>query len=157
MARNSRTRPEAIDDPLIPPNMRRSLIIALVRGREAVMGRFRPVLSPYDLTEQQWRVIRVLADESPLDASEVASRSAVLAPSLTRILRTLEERRLVRRRRDIEDQRRARLELAPGGVALLREVVPQSRLVYEEIERRFGRERLDQLLDLLGELGDLKP
>ena len=37
-----------------------ALPIALLRTREEVMARFRPHLHQYDITEQQWRVIRVL-------------------------------------------------------------------------------------------------
>ena len=56
------------------------------------MARFRPILAARDVTEQQWRVIRVLGEESPLDASEAADRACVLAPSLTRIIKALEDR-----------------------------------------------------------------
>ncbi len=141
----------------MPPNMRRSLPIALVRARDAVMARFRVALAPFDMTEQQWRVIRVLSDESPLDASAVAERAAVMAPSLTRILRTLEKRNYIRRGKDETDARRIVLELAPAGAALMRNVIPKSRLVYDEIEAKLGREKLELLLDLLGDLGELKP
>ena len=38
----------------------RSLPIMLLRAREAVMKRFRPMLKAHGLSEQQWRVLRVL-------------------------------------------------------------------------------------------------
>lgn len=145
------------DDTLLPRDMRRSLPIALLRAREAVMMRFRPVLAAYDITEQQWRVIRVLAEHSPLDASELAERACVLSPSLTRIIRALEERGLIARDRDSEDARRVLLTLAPAGIGLIRKVTPGSRAVYAEIEARYGQERMDQLLELLAELAALKP
>ena len=95
-------------DTLLPRDTRRALPIALLRAREAVMARFRPILQARDVTEQQWRVIRVLGEESPLDASEVADRACVLAPSLTRIIKALEERALIiapaRCRRRPQDQ-----------------------------------------------------
>src|SRR5262245_55114576 len=85
-------RPLLPDDALLPRDTRRALPIALLRAREAVMARFRPILAAHDVTEQQWRVIRVLGEESPLDASEVAERACVLAPSLTRIIRALDRK-----------------------------------------------------------------
>ena len=68
-----------------------SLPMALLQAREAAMRLFRPLLAEHDLTEQQWRVIRALAaTEEPLDAGELAHRTFLLAPSLTRILQYLE-------------------------------------------------------------------
>ena len=80
------------------------------------MVRFRPILHARDVTEQQWRVLRVLGEESPLDASEVADRACVLAPSLTRIIKALEERALISRQRDSGDGRRISLAIAPAGM-----------------------------------------
>ena len=75
-----------------PRDTRHSLPMALLRAREAVMSRFRPLLAEHDINEQQWRVIRVLGEAGTLDASEVAERTFILAPSLTRMIKTLEER-----------------------------------------------------------------
>lgn len=150
------TRPLPADT-LLPHDTRRALPIALLRAREAVMARFRPVLAAHDVTEQQWRVIRVLAERSPLDASEAAEHACVLAPSLTRIIKALEDRALITREKDAGDGRRVLLALAPAGTELIRAVTPESRTVYAEIEARYGHDRLEQLLDLLGELAALKP
>jgi homoprotocatechuate degradation regulator HpaR len=143
-------------DTLMPRDTRRALPIALLRAREAVMARFRPILQARDVTEQQWRVIRVLAEESPLDASEVANRACVLAPSLTRIIKALEERLLISRERDAGDGRRISLAIAPAGVAMIRDVTPEIQAVYAELEDAYGRDRIEHLLDILGELAELK-
>lgn len=130
--------------------------MALLRAREAVMVGFRPILASRDVSEQQWRVLRVLAEAGPLDATEVAERACLLAPSLTRIMRSLEERRLIMRDRDSGDGRRVRLTISAGGLAMIRDLLPDSRAIYTEIETRFGKERIEQLLDMLGELALLK-
>jgi len=120
------------------------------------MVRFRPVLATHDITEQQWRVVRVLGEESPLDASEVAERACVLAPSLTRIIKALEDRKLIMRERDSGDGRRVSLTIAPAGLALIRQITPETCKIYADLEARYGHERIEQLLDMLGELADLK-
>jgi len=81
-----------------------SLPMALLKAREAAMARFRPMLRDHGLTEQQWRVIRALADYDRIDASELARRSLLLAPSLTRILQHLEGEKLVKRLSDANDR-----------------------------------------------------
>src|SRR5260370_20470549 len=69
---------------------RQSLPIALLRAREAVMSYFRPHHRKGGITEQQWRVIRVLSLDGETDATSLARRSYLLAPSLSRILKDLE-------------------------------------------------------------------
>lgn len=130
----------------------RSLPLQLLKAREAAMARFRPMLRRHGLTEQQWRVIRVLAAQGRIDATELARRSFLLAPSLTRILRHLERGRVIARSTDREDQRRALFALTRKGHALFAAVAPDSERIYAAIERTFGRENLARLNDLLGRL-----
>ncbi|MEM9209396.1 MAG: homoprotocatechuate degradation operon regulator HpaR [Pseudomonadota bacterium] len=131
-----------------------SLPMALLRAREAAMARFRPMLRSHGLTEQQWRVIRVLADSNDIDAGDLARRSFLLAPSLTRILQHLESEKLVRRRGDDRDQRRSVFSLTAGGRRLFSAVAPDSEALYRDIEREFGGERLERLYQLLAEFTD---
>lgn len=134
------------------PDFEHSLPMLLLKAREAVMGRFRPMLRQFDLTEQQWRVIRALAEVSEIDAKELASLSFILAPSLTRILRNLEGRGLVRRRRPKADQRLALLALTAKGRRLFEQVRPWSRESYAGISEALGPERLSELFEMLEEV-----
>ena len=130
----------------------RSLPIALLAAREAVMTRFRPLLASHRVTEQQWRVIRVLAESGPLDATQLSTRCCILRPSMTLILRTLEARKLVSRKRNAHDGRRLVLEATPKALALIRKVAPESNKIYQALEKEFGRKRLERLLDILEDL-----
>lgn len=137
----------------IPPDTRKSLPIALLRAREAVMAGFRPVLARHGITEQQWRVLRVLSEMGkPLDASNLASHASILPPSLTRILKVLSERAMVSIIRDRGDGRRILVEISKGGEDLIREVAPESREIYADLERRYGEEKVSLLLEMLDEL-----
>lgn len=126
-----------------------SLPMALLKAREAAMARFRPMLRDHGLTEQQWRVIRALADYDKIDASELARRSFLLAPSLTRILQHLEREKLVKRLSDASDQRRSMLTLTAKGRKLFSEVAPDSAALYDDIESAFGKKHLETLYELL--------
>lgn len=126
-----------------------SLPMALLKAREAAMARFRPMLRGHGLTEQQWRVIRALSDYDRIDASELARRSFLLAPSLTRILQHLESEKLVKRLTDASDQRRSVLTLTARGQKLFAEVAPDSEALYEDIETAFGSDRMALLYELL--------
>ena len=135
---------------------RRSLAIGLLRAREAVMSHFRPILAAHDVTEQQWRVIRVLYEAGKLDATEVADKASILAPSLTRMIRSLEERGFITKHKDDADGRRVLLQITPAGQAIVEDVMPESLKVYADIDARFGAERVEKLLDMLDELASLK-
>lgn len=137
---------------MLPQNTRRSLPMSLLRARELVMTNFRPMLAKYDVTEQQWRVIRVLGESSPLDASEVAERASILAPSLTRIIKTLEDRGFITRGKFEDDGRRVHLAIAPAGMALIEDVTPERRAIYQRLEDRIGKQDIDRLLDMLEEM-----
>ncbi|MBT8098454.1 MAG: homoprotocatechuate degradation operon regulator HpaR [Gammaproteobacteria bacterium] len=132
-------------------DFRHSLPMELLKAREAAMSRFRPMLRNHGLTEQQWRVIRALAEVDQMDASELASRCLLLAPSLTRILQHLEKEGIIRRDSDASDQRRSFLLLTERGSNIFREVAPESERLYAEIEQQFGASRLEELYRLLAE------
>lgn len=128
-----------------------SLPLQLLKAREAAMARFRPMLRSHGLTEQQWRVIRVLAATPDIDGGELARRSFLLAPSLTRILQNFEALDLVRRSAHASDQRRALFELTARGRKLFDEIAPDSERLYAGIAREFGVEKLETLYALLAE------
>ena len=119
------------------------------------MTRFRPMLAAHEINEQQWRVIRVLGEVDALDATEVAIRANILAPSLTRMIKAMTERGLIERARDTSDGRRVILSIAPEGRALLRLVAPDSTAIYRQLEADYGRERTAQLIEMLIALADL--
>lgn len=115
------------------------------------MTRFRPMLRRHGLTEQQWRVIRVLAAGHGIDASELARRSFLLAPSLTRILQSFELKKIIKRAPDASDQRRAVFELTAKGAKIFAAVAPDSEALYVGIAQEFGMDKLAILYTLLAE------
>jgi homoprotocatechuate degradation regulator HpaR len=136
----------------------RSLPMSLLRAREAVMDRFRPVLREHGVTEQQWRVLRALAATGPIDAGGLAEICCLLRPSLTRILRDLLARGLIARHTNAEDQRVSEISITHLGEALIAEVGPHSERQYREIADLLGPADLERLYALLERLeARLKP
>lgn len=138
--------------PGIARSTHRSLPIALLRAREAVMGPVREMLAEIGLTEQQWRVLRVLDEDGPLDGRRLAERACLLAPSLTRILAGLESRDLAVRRPDPDDRRRMTVDLTSAGRAVLGANADRANALAAALKERLGEDRLDAILDLLAEL-----
>ncbi len=116
------------------------------------MEEVRPVLHAHDLTEQQWRVMRVVAENGQSDATSIAERSYILAPSLTRILRNLADKGILQTTRDVRDGRRMLIDLTPEGEALIQTVSPQTYEIFEKMRARVGTEKWEQLIALLDEV-----
>ncbi len=113
------------------------------------MARFRPVLHAHGVTEHQWRALRALQDLGELTAAGLAAECAILAPSMTRILRNLSERRLVLVRRSKSDGRELRVIISAKGKRLVSVVGPLVEEEYEKLREQLSPERLEGLyLDL---------
>src|SRR3954451_25426179 len=73
------------------------LPLALGRARECVMAHFRNLLRRYDLTEPQWRVLKAMGENSPVELSELSRQTALLMPPVSSIVRDLEMRGYMRK------------------------------------------------------------
>ena len=136
------------------PETSRSLSIAMLRAREAMMLSFRPVLAKHGFTEQQWRVLRVLGEKGVSDAGQVAFDACILAPSLSRIIGKLEKDQYISRFVDAKDGRRVNLSLTNSGKEILNKIAPDVELIYNAIQKRYGEEKLSTLIDILGEVSE---
>lgn len=143
---------ENISDGFALDATERSLPIALLRARERVMEHFRPMLQRHGVTEQQWRVLRVLEESPDTDMGALAEAANILSPSLSRMAKGLEARGLIAMRRDPKDARRGSLVLTDAGHQLIATVAPESAAIRATIEAKVGRDRIDALLDQLDAL-----
>ena len=135
-------------------DFQRNLPMALLRARESVMGHFRPILRDHDITEQQWRVIRALFGHDGLEVTALAEKTLLLMPSLTRILKTLEEQKLVNKTAVEGDNRRKLIRLAERGRDLYKKMAPLSEAEYKKIEAQLGSKKLTELYKLLSSISD---
>ena len=134
------------------PSTSRSLPIALLRARERVMGPIRNLLSDSDLTEQQWRVLRVVRESGGIDPTQISDQACLLLPSLTRILQKLDEKGLISRSRDQVDRRRQVIRITAAGEKIIDANMAASLAIVTRTRDKMGEERYEALLDLLNEL-----
>ena len=134
------------------PSTSRSLPIALLRARERVMKPIRGVLNDAGVTEQQWRVLRVMQELGPSDATEIAQAACVLMPSLTRILQMLEGQSYCSRQSHPSDRRKMVIRITDKGRELIDQNAPGTHTIFARLEEEFGPQKMNKLLDLLNEL-----
>lgn len=129
--------------------------IALVQARETVIAYFRPVLNEAGITEQQWRIIRLLSENGTLDFQDLSEQASILRPSLTGVLTRLEKMGLVMRLKPASDQRRVFLKLTEEGLQLFDEIATRMEACYAQLEQDFSSEKLQALASLLSDLTKL--
>jgi homoprotocatechuate degradation regulator HpaR len=130
----------------------RNLPRLLLQAREAVMAHTRPSLRGHGLSDQQWRVLRVLGEHGTVETGRVAREAYILGPSLTGVLARMERDGLIRRERDPEDQRRTVVEATPKGLKLVDRLSHTIEAHYQWLEKSMGKPKLTQLYALLDEL-----
>ncbi len=151
---NAKTSPQKSLD---LPATARSLPIALVRAREKVMGPIRKMLADSGLTEQQWRVLRVLAEMGEVDASTLSHSAAIMMPSQTRIVQALQERGLVTRVADAGDRRKQLIKITNAGLGILKANEAEAAALQKSVRDALGEERIEALLNLLQDVEDKLP
>lgn len=132
--------------------IRPSLTLELLQAREACMSLFRPALNEIGLTEQQWRVVRILSQYEELESNQLADQACILKPSLTGILNRMIEMNLISKNKSAEDQRIYLIKLTEIGRKCFDHQVVKMEETYQKIQNEYGEEKLNLLIQLLKEL-----
>jgi len=133
------------------PAFNKTLPMLLLATRDALTQRFRHLNQAFGLTEQQWRVIRVLGEVPSLEIHALSATCRIHAASLSRILPKLDRAGLIARVAKAADQRCVVVSLTPRGRQLIEDVAPESSRVYEQLARDIGPERLERMYAMLEE------
>ncbi|HWW64842.1 MAG TPA: MarR family transcriptional regulator [Sphingomonadaceae bacterium] len=131
------------------PPFEQSIAAIMLSAKEAVIGPMRPMLRDYNITEPQWRVMRVINDRGATDATGLSEVGLLHAPSVTRILKELEQRGLIAREADANDRRRTLVTLTQEGHEVVKITSRQVMRIMREYDGRFGAQRLERLNDEL--------
>ena len=138
--------------PAAPPLRRRNLPLMMLQAREHVIAHFRPVLNAHGITEQQWRIVRLLLDTGPLEPREIGELCRLSSPSLAGVLARMENIGFVQRKRLANDQRRVLVSLTSRSRALAARMAPLIEAVYAGIEERLGKEFTEDFYRVLDDL-----
>src|SRR5437868_12507038 len=123
-----------------------------LQARAAVTSHARPSLRGHGLSDQQWRVLRVLGEHGAVETGRVAREAFILGPSLTGVLARMERDELITRSRDPEDQRRTVVEATAHGRRLVKKLSTSIEAHYAWMEEAMGKQKLAQIYALLDEL-----
>jgi len=134
----------------------RNLPRLLLQAREAVMLHTRPSLREHGLSDQQWRVLRVLGEHAHerggIETGRVAKEAYLLGPSLTGVLSRMERDGLIARERCPQDARRTVVRATVHGLDKVQALSETIEAHYQWMEQQLGKAKLAQLYALLDEL-----
>ncbi len=133
---------------------RKNMVHLLLQTRERMMQHFRPILARYDLTEQQWRIVRNLAEVEEMEPHQLSREAGILGPSLVGVLERMGRSGLIDKKRHPSDQRRVIVSLTSRGKELYDDAWPMMQEVYDVIARQMGEEEMEHFLAALERFHD---
>lgn len=116
------------------------------------MAPYRDMLAKSHISEQKWRVLRVVSESGPIEQTAISEAACLLLPSLTRILASLEKDGLLVRTTGQQDRRKSIVNITDAGKALIASHTHDSEEISKRLEETFGTKNLENLLSLLDQL-----
>ena len=124
----------------------------------AVKSRMRQVawrrLAPYGLSPQQYQLLMAIAERDGRCHGDLARGTWMDKPTASRILRTLQDRGLVRAEADPDHRRRILFHLQPEAEGLVQELQGFRRFMREGMEQGLEQDERAQLRGLLASVMD---
>lgn len=134
-----------------------SLPMLLYAALDNVMPRFRCIFREFGLSEQQWRILRVLWDIAEISHKELAAATLISAPSLVGILDRLHSMQLIERRRSATDRRVVYIATSEQGRDLRDQIMPAVQQSYFELRDSIDDDVWRNLIDGLEVLAQKRP
>jgi DNA-binding MarR family transcriptional regulator len=119
---------------------RLNLAAELVSQRFAAQYRTR-----YRMTRPEWRALAALGSYGRMTATEIGANSSMHKTKVSRAVRALEEKRWLKRSKNMNDRRIEHLELTSAGRSIYGEMVVLAQDYEQALARLLGAGSLKQL------------
>lgn len=110
-----------------------------------------PVLSPYELTSTQYKVLMMLYQDrnQPVRQTDIEERYALTNPTVTGILQNLEKKNMVKRVPNPQDKRSKLVTLTEQAIAMEDELVQLGETLEKQVTAALTDEEYAQMIMLL--------
>lgn len=136
------------------PKLDDQLCFLLYTASREVTRQYQPVLKALDLTYPQYLVMLVLWEQSkPISVSEIGKRLHLDSGTLTPLLKRLEQKAIITRRRNDRDERQVDIQLQSKGLEMKRHAagVPGKLLCrFDDAQLKRLQELREELKSVLG-------
>ena len=107
-----------MEDKYAPLRLEHQLCFPLYAASKEIVRRYKPLLDPLDLTYTQYITMMALWDHQSLSVSELGQCLYLNSATLTPVLKRLESKGYISRRRSTEDERSVIVSITPAGMEL---------------------------------------
>jgi len=129
----------------------------LHRTLDTVIPLYRKVFKEHGITEQQWRILRVLWEINECTSAELAKKTLLPSPSMVGIIDRMSAKNLVSRNRSEEDRRIVNVSLTDNGRTLQDKLMPQVDAIYEQMMSRCDDEAWQVMINTMQTIIDTNP
>ena len=119
----------------------KQICFSLYSASNAITRMYRPLLAKLDLTYLQYMVMIVLWERSTLNVKELGEYLRLDSGTLTPLLKRLENKQLVARKRSSTDERVRQISLTKSGAALQQ----RAKSIPEELACSLGLPKSDAM------------
>jgi DNA-binding MarR family transcriptional regulator len=132
------------------PSREEAAMLDLIRTTDLLLRAPAQVIKSAGLLPTQYNVLRILrGSPEGLGCGEIGNRMITRDPDITRLLDRMEKRGLISRCREAGDRRTVRTRITPEGLDLLARLDEPIQEAHRKQLGHLGRERLEQLTELL--------
>lgn len=135
----------------------KSLPMMLHRTLDTVIPLYRKVFKEHGITEQQWRILRVLWEINECTSAELAKKTLLPSPSMVGIIDRMSAKNLVSRNRSEQDRRIVHVSLTDKGRTLQDKLMPQVDAIYEQMMSRCDDEAWQVMINTMQTIIDTNP
>jgi DNA-binding MarR family transcriptional regulator len=134
----------------IPLDYSKKIILNILYTQNVVLERFNEILKPYDLSSEQFNVLRILRGQkgNPANMCVIQERMLAKTSNTTRLVDKLLLKELVTRNVCPENRRKIEVIITQKGLDVLTELDPK----VKEHENSFSKNLNPEELELLNEL-----
>ena len=135
----------------VPMDNSKKIIMNIIYTQNVITENFNEILKPYDISSEQFNVLRILRGQkgNPANMCAIQERMLAKTSNTTRLVDKLLLKELVTREVCPENRRKIEVLITPKGLNLLEELEPKVKLHEQSFSKNLSEEEMMQLNELL--------
>jgi DNA-binding MarR family transcriptional regulator len=135
----------------VPMDNSKKIIMNIIYTQNVITENFNEILKPYDISSEQFNVLRILRGQkgNPANMCVIQERMLAKTSNTTRLVDKLLLKELVTREVCPENRRKIEVLITPKGLNLLEELEPKVKLHELSFSKNLSEEEIMQLNELL--------
>ena len=134
------------------------IVLNILYTNNVIGDKFLDILKPYDLSGEQYNVLRILRGQkgNPANMCVIQERMITKNSNTTRLIDKLLLKELVTRNVCPENRRKIEIEITKKGLNILLELDPKVKEYEENFANNLSAEEIQQLISLLEKYRQVK-